>query len=337
MRRSSAMEAKRPGSRLSALLRSVERMALLLAAYLALRAVFGPRLWPLSLVEPLLPWLALPSVGFVLVALAVRRWRSVAAHTMIAASWLALFGGTLRERPAPPEVVGTRLTVVTLNAASGLARIDALEPFCRASGADVIALQELDDEEALALETRLLVEYPHRVLHGLGVPGKGVLSKFPIVASDLFRLQSERPYLRVVLDVHGARVTVFDVHVPLEEVLLGPFGVAEEDAAELARRALVAAPALLVGDFNATSNMRVYELVAAAGLVNAFAERGVGLGPTFPIFMRYRHLPWPRCVRIDHLWHTADFTTLDAGVAPDAGSDHRPLSATLVLRAAAER
>ncbi|MCK6445130.1 MAG: endonuclease/exonuclease/phosphatase family protein [Planctomycetes bacterium] len=309
-------------------------MAILLAAYLVLRAVFGPRLWPLSLVEPLLPWLALPSIGFVVVALAVRRWRSVVAHAVIAATWLALFGGTLRERPAPAAVGGTRLSVVTLNAASGLARIDDLEPFCRASGADVIALQELDDEEALALETRLLPEYPHRVLHGLGVPGKGVLSKFPIVASDLFRLQSERPYLRVVLDAHGERITVFDVHVPLEEVLLGPFGVAEDDAAELARRAFAAAPALLVGDFNATSNMRVYELVAAAGLVNAFERRGVGLGPTFPIFMRYRHMPWPRCVRIDHVWHTPDFTTLAAEIAPDAGSDHRPLVATLSLNLA---
>lgn len=335
MRGSRVMDERARTAWWSSLLRGVERMALALAAYLILRVLIGPRLWPLSFVEALLPWIALPSFGFVLVALVARRWRSVAAHAVIAVGWFLLFGGTLVSRGAPPEVAGTRLTVLTCNLASGLARIDRLEPFFRDSGADVIVLQELDDEEAYELGSRLLDVYPHRDLHGLGVPGKGVLSKFRIVESSLFRLQAERPYLRTVLDVAGERVTLFDVHVPLEEVLLGPFGVAEDDVAELARRTVASAPALLVGDFNATSNMLVHELARDAGLTNAFAERGVGLGATFPIFRRYRGVPWPRCVRIDHVWHTHDFTTLSCEIAPDAGSDHRPLTATLTLRPAA--
>lgn len=335
MRRSFAMVDSTSSSRVARLLRGVERAALALAAYLMLRAVFGPGLWPLSLVEPLLPWLALPSFALVLAALIARRWRSVVAHAVIAASWLALFGGTLREREPLQAPDGARIEVLSFNLASGLARIEQLEPFFRRSGADVIALQELDDEEAFELETRLLDVYPHRVLHGIGVPGKGLLSKYPIVSSELFRLRSDRPYLRAVLDVRGAQFTLLDVHIPLEEVLLGPLGVGEQDAAELGRRAAAAAPALLVGDFNATSNMRAYELVRAAGLVESFAERGVGLGPTFPIFLRYRGIPWPRCARIDHIWHTSDFVTLSAALAEDAGSDHRPIRATLVLRSAA--
>ncbi|MCE9595514.1 MAG: endonuclease/exonuclease/phosphatase family protein [Planctomycetes bacterium] len=330
------METVDSSPRLVRWVRGVDRMAFALAVYLLARAVFGPRLWPLSWVEPLLPWLALPSFVFLGLALAARHWRSFAAHAVIAGSWIALFGGSFAANEKPPTAA-ERVEILSFNVASGLARIEQLEPLFRASGADVIVIQELDDEEAGELEHALLDVYPHRVLHGLGVPGKGVLSKFPILESELFRLDATRPYLRAVLDVHGERWTVFDVHLPFEQVALGPFGVAEDDARELARRALAAAPALLVGDFNSTPNMRVHAIVEDAGLVDAFETCGSGLAPTFPVFGRYHSLPWPRCFHLDYVWHTHDLVALDAAVVDAGGSDHRPVRATLARRATPER
>src|SRR6478672_10889406 len=76
-----------------------------------------------------------------------------------------------------PEVAG--FLVMTHNAGNTLAPPDRLAAMLRESGADLIGLQEVTRLHAEALEG-LADVYPYRVHQGDGIPGKGILSKFPL-------------------------------------------------------------------------------------------------------------------------------------------------------------
>jgi endonuclease/exonuclease/phosphatase (EEP) superfamily protein YafD len=302
-----------------------------LAGYLALRAIFGPVLWPLNWVEPLLLWLCLPSFVGLIVALVRRRRLRALAHAGISAVWLVLFGHLLAPNTPEPGQ-GPSLSVLTFNLGAGMASHTEISQLLRSAGADLVLLQELTRDEERALAADLLVEYPHRDLHGLGISGLGVLSKFPLHESELLQLKGRRPYQRSLIQVRGERTTVFNVHPGLLRLFVSPWSKDAADFEWLAQAALQSAPALIVGDFNATENMDLCLLLERAGLRDAFRESGRGLGLTFPTFGKYRGLPLPPLVRIDCVWHTQEYVAREARVLEDAGSDHLPLRVVLERR-----
>jgi vancomycin resistance protein VanJ len=295
-----------------------------LAVYVALRAAFGQWLWPLTLVDHLLFWPLAACAPLLALALALRRPRAAIALAAGSVLLAVRFGPDLTRRAAR-DADGTWVTVMTYNIASGLAKADRLLPVLRASGADVIALQEVGRRQAPFLEGELREEYPYRAIHGLDVPGKAILSRHPILESQLFELGSSRPYLRARIDVDGVVLTVVSVHVPIADVALGPFGSARSDIAILARLAADSPPALLAGDFNAVTGSVELAVARDAGLFDAFATAGSGLGFTFPVPFRYRGSPVPPLARIDHVLHTPDMHAVRARLGADGGSDHYPL------------
>jgi len=228
------------------------------------------------------------------------------------------------------------LSAMTMNVGNGRARASDLLPVLRASEADLIALQEVSRAQALELERELAAEYPFRVVHGAGVEGKALLSKLPILEHEFLRFHSRRAYLRVRLEAGGRALHALVVHVPVAQVLLGPFGVAAGDLAGLSELAVNLGSCLVLGDFNLTPRIVGRVCFSRAGLCDAFGHAGSGPGWTFPIFLRYRRLPLPSLVRIDHIWHTGDLKTLAAWVGPDAGSDHRPVLARFAWNEADE-
>ncbi len=308
-----------------------------LAGYLALRAAFGPALWPLCIVEPVLFWICLPSAVLLLAALARKKRIAALTHAFILAVWLATFGHVLvppAERPprspaAEPGGRAPELSVLTFNVGAGLASYAELVALLRRESTDLVLIQELTADQARALAGDLLDLYPHRDLHGLGIEGLGALSKFPLLDQELFRIFAKRPYQRVVLDVRGEATTVFNVHPGLSRLLVGPWSPNAREFERLGEAAAQNPPALIVGDFNATENMNLCRSLERFGLRDAFRESGRGLGLTFPVPGKYHGLPLPAFVRIDFVWHTAAFESREARVLPDAGSDHYPLRVTL--------
>src|SRR6478672_4421398 len=84
---------------------------------------------------------------------------------------------------------------MTYNVANGLARPDDLVAVLRSSFADVIGLEELAPDQAIAIERQLHDIYPHQSLHPLGIPGKGLVSRFPIASAELLPFYPDRPDL----------------------------------------------------------------------------------------------------------------------------------------------
>ena len=90
------------------------------------------------------------------------------------------------------------LTVMTYNVGAGLADPLRLVEVLRQSGADIIGLQELAPEQGAAIADLLGGDYPHQVLHPTGIPGKGLISRFPLRETELLELHPGRPDLQAV-------------------------------------------------------------------------------------------------------------------------------------------
>src|SRR4051794_24963501 len=106
------------------------------------------------------------------------------------------------------------LTVMTYNVGAGLAAPRRLVEVLRESGADIIGLQELAPEQGVAIAKLLGSDYPHHVLHATGIPGKGLISRFPVRESELLELHPGRPDLQAIVTAPGGELTVIVAHPP---------------------------------------------------------------------------------------------------------------------------
>jgi endonuclease/exonuclease/phosphatase family metal-dependent hydrolase len=229
---------------------------------------------------------------------------------------------------------------MTYNVGNGLALPETLARYVRSSGADIVGLQEVSEEQAEAVAQATSDIYPYLVMRGTGFSGRGLLSRYPITESDWLPLASDRPDLRAVVEISGQPISIFVAHPPPPRlrrrgVVFQPETLAQID--RLAELVVEASPAILVGDFNMTARHPRYAHLAASGLVDSFREAGSGRGATFPLragqTQRFNHrlswVPLPALARIDYVWHTGDLRSLDAWVERGAGSDHLPVFARL--------
>jgi vancomycin resistance protein VanJ len=229
-----------------------------------------------------------------------------------------------------------RLIIMTNNIGNGYAPHRSLLPALRESGADVIAIQEVSEEDAAAFDRELRDVYPHQSLHGYGVSGKAVLSRKPIVAEETFSLHTERFHLQVAIDYDGTAVHVINTHLPppIFDGRVWPAWhgrVAQAEISDLLAKAQTThGPTVMLGDFNKLPRNQVYAISGSDGLRDVFNQVEEEPGPTFP--RRFGVLPWmPPMFRIDYIWHSQQFTVNRAWVGPDTGSDHLPVLAELSL------
>ena len=315
-----------------------------LVIFLALRLLTGERVWFVALFNNFLHWLLLPSIPLLAVALLGRRWQRAAplAVNVLAFSWL--FGGLFLPNPSPTcHNPCLTLTVMSYNINADNATPDRLIPVLRDSGADVIALQEVGPGQAATLETSLLDEYPYRVLRGYGIPGIGLLSRFPLAEYEVIEDVLTFPYMVATLNVDGQSLAVINGHPPppARDWRQGVYysrGI--DEIRVLLEHVQPGEPTLMLGDFNATDQGQDYKLLTDAGLADAFREGGWGFGATFPA-ARWRvqarlpnapvlTIPLPPLVRIDYIWYTGHFDTQRAWVGAYTGSDHLPVLAELI-------
>jgi vancomycin resistance protein VanJ len=235
-----------------------------------------------------------------------------------------------------------RLEVMTYNVGNGLADPARLVVLLRQLGADLVGLQELAPAQAEAIARELSDVYPYQVLSPTGFSGKGLLSRYPVVASEQLSLHPARPDLRASVDVQGARLSFLVAHPPpprLHRAGIGFDPAALHQLEALAGLTVQHAPAVLLGDLNMTRRNPVYARFAAVGLADAFAVAGAGRGWTLPRRLgqasRFDHglhgLPLRPVARVDYIWYTPGLHAEAAWVGPDGGSDHLPVLARLAL------
>jgi vancomycin resistance protein VanJ len=232
------------------------------------------------------------------------------------------------------------LTVMTYNVGAGLADPGRLVEVLRQSGADIVGVQELAPDQGTAIAALLGNDYPYQVLHPTGIPGKGLISRFPLQQIELLELHPGRPDLQAIVAVPDGDLTVIVAHPPPPRIgrhRLRQSALADQQIDGIAAIATRGHPTVLLTDFNRVGWQAAYRQLRQSGLIDAFGTAGRGTGFTLPTRLSHlayrRHplgkLPLPPLLRVDYVWHTAHFRTLESWIGGNAGSDHLPVLANL--------
>jgi vancomycin resistance protein VanJ len=272
-----------------------------------------------SLIETFLPWLGLFVPVLLLCGFLRRSATALIAVLLPAAVWLNLFGGLLSDKSA----TGGDLTVATHNVnadnpdPSGTARDVA------ASGADVVALEELTASAVPVYEKALASTYKYHAVEGT----VGLWSKDPLTgvkAVDI-KLGWTRA-MRATVAAPDGQVAVYVAHLPSVRVKMeAGFTARQRDKSADALGEAIADEKLprkiLLGDLNGTMNDRALNAVTSQ-MRSTQGAAGSGFGFSWPA-------SFPMA-RIDQIM-VQGVEPVSSWTLPATGSDHLPVAARVNL------
>ena len=258
----------------------------------------------------------------------LRKRRGVGAA--VAATLLAALGaGLLHVQPRKDSPSGdTTLRVVSFNVARGtLRRPERLAASLRRINADLILLQETNFVRTGDRQNLLAGLPGYHVSSGYEVM---TLSRLPVLTSREHAIPgSRRTVLETAVRSSAGPLRVVNAH--LNTVLVSSAARGDWDALHRTNAARVwqvellcrvagaeRGPLLVGGDLNTPPRGRLYRRLKGCAGPDAHEAAGRGPGWTFPRLF----------LRIDHLL-ARNMTPLRAEVLAPAGSDHRPLLATV--------
>ncbi|GGW74012.1 MULTISPECIES: endonuclease/exonuclease/phosphatase family protein [Streptomyces] len=294
----------------------VAAFALLLALVMLVHSRIPNRFGNLgSLTETFLPWLGVFIPVFLVLAFVRRSATALIALLLPAVVWLNLFGGLLGDKTGS----GGDLTVATHNVNADNADPSGTARDVAASGADVLALEELTETAVPVYEKALAETYRYHSVQGT----VGLWSKYPLtdVAAVDIKLGWVRAMRATVTTPQGA-VGFYVAHLPSVRVKLqAGFTAHQRDkSADALGEAIAADPLsrkVLLGDLNGTMNDRSLNAVTSQ-MRSAQGAAGSGFGFSWPA-------SFPMA-RIDQIMVTG-VEPVTSWTLPQTGSDHLPVAA----------
>ncbi len=328
--------------------------------WLALYALHGDRWWWLFLLTSVACHLFLPVLLLPPLALLTRQHLLWVGIGVLAGVWLGWFGQLYLPHTGTVQAQSPPLSVMTYNVLYHNHEVERTLATMRASNADVVAIQELNDELMQALHHDLIDRYPYQlVAPDERTAGMGIISRYPLEslrASSLVDLAPEgwvgAPQL-ARLEFQGRAILLLNIHAASTN--LGYGGPLRLDPAQITasvrRRetqmhALAAfarshaEPLLVLGDFNTGYPSHAHRIVSGV-LHDAWLTAGSGYGHTFPgadIPGSSRPTvlgqPIPQwLIRLDYIFYSEHWQASHAWLPPwDERSDHRAVQAELYLR-----
>ncbi|WUH35301.1 endonuclease/exonuclease/phosphatase family protein [Streptomyces sp. NBC_00444] len=306
-------------------------LALLLGLFMLLHAQIPNGTGGLgSLVETFLPWFGV----FIPVLLAGALWRrsaaAVVALVLPVTVWLNLFGGLLGDK----SHAGGDLTVVSHNVGADNPDPAATARDLAASGADVLALEEITAQAKPLYEKELAKTYPHHTVLGT----VGLWSKLPLsdtrpvdIEQDAGPLGDAKPdevklaynrALRTTVATDQGPLAVYVAH--LGSVRVTPrtgFWTDSRDRNAQALAEVLAAErnerVVLLGDINGTVDDRALEDITSQ-LESVQESAGDGFGFSWPASFPV--------ARIDQIL-VRGVEPQSSWLLPATGSDHLPVAA----------
>ncbi|PWI13173.1 hypothetical protein DI272_02780 [Streptomyces sp. Act143] len=304
--------------------------ALLLGLTMLLHAQLPDRGGLGSLVETFLPWFGLLVPPLLAGALWRRSAAAVVALLLPTTVWFSLFGGLLTDKSHG----GADLTLVSHNVGADNPDPAGTARDLAASGADVLALEELTEQAKGTYEKELATAYPHHAVLGT----VGLWSRLPLsgtrpvdIKQDAGPLGATKSAaekmgynraLRTTVATDRGPLTVYVAH--LGSVRLMPRGGFWTDSRDRGAQALGEAVAadrservILLGDLNGTTDDRALGTLTAQ-LRSVQETAGDGFGFTWPAAFPV--------ARIDQIM-VRGVQPQNSWVLSATGSDHLPVAA----------
>ncbi|MDQ1044906.1 endonuclease/exonuclease/phosphatase family protein [Streptomyces sp. V4I2] len=294
----------------------VTALAVLIALIMLLHAQIPNRFGNLgSLIETFLPWLGLAVPVLLVLALVRKSATALVAVLLLSAVWFNLFGSLLTDKAA----TGGDLTMATHNVnadnpdPAGTARDVA------ASGADVVALEELTETAVPTYEKALTSTYKYHSVQGT----VGLWSKYPLTGLRPVDIKlGWTRAMRATVTTPAGQVAVYVAHLPSVRVKVeAGFTAHQRDKSADALGEAIADEKLtrvvLLGDLNGTMNDRSLNAVTSQ-MRSTQGAAGSGFGFSWPA-------SFPMA-RIDQIM-VKGIEPLSSWTLPRTGSDHLPVAA----------
>ena len=333
---------------------------LFMALWLAVRSFTLDSVWWISLFNYIAIYLFIPLPVLLVGATWFRRWLLLAGLSVILAVFGSFYGALFL--PSLPQVTsyGQDITVMTFNLRLGNRDTSALSQVIRAEQPDIIGIQEFVPGLLQPLILDLANDYPYSAL----APGRpeaavvGILSKFPISENEFFALPGfpegihletgeelvppgPRFGIWAKVQVNNQLVQVISVdglhNLTLQKPVL-KWAASENElhAQKIEEIDLLEqkfrqdnAPFILLCACNLAETSESYTLLSTFAF-DSFRERGWGFGHNF--LTRIGPLAIATGPRLDYVWRSQEFMTLEARVGRNAGdSNHLPVIVKLVL------
>ncbi|MFD8418413.1 endonuclease/exonuclease/phosphatase family protein [Streptomyces sp. NPDC059466] len=297
-------------------------LALLLALVMLLHAQIPNRIGNLgSLTETFLPWLGLFVPVLLALALVRRSASALIAVLLPAVVWLNLFGGLLVDRTGS----GGDLTVATHNVNAENPDPSGTAHDVAASGADVLALEELTATAVPAYEKALAATYKYHSVQGT----VGLWSKYPLTRARPVDIKlGWTRAMRATVATPDGGVAVYVAHLPSVRVKLeAGFTARQRDrSADALGEAIADEPMkriVLLGDLNGTMNDRSLNGVTSQ-MRSTQGAAGSGFGFSWPA-------SFPMA-RIDQIM-VKGVEPVTSWTLPETTSDHLPIAARVKVAA----
>ncbi|MGY0023541.1 endonuclease/exonuclease/phosphatase family protein [Streptomyces sp. YJ-C3] len=295
-------------------------LAVLLALVMLLHAQIPNTIGNLgSLTETFLPWLGVFIPVLLVLALVRKSATALVAVLVPAIVWLNVFGGLLTDKQSG----GGDLTVATHNVNADNPDPVGTAKDVAASGAQVLALEELTTEALPTYEKALASAYPYHSVQGT----VGLWSKYPLsnTRSVDIKLGWTRAMRSTVATPEG-NVAVYVAHMPSVRVKLDSgFTASQRDKSANALGEAIADEPLgkvvLLGDLNGTMNDRALNAVTSQ-MRSTQGAAGSGFGFSWPA-------AFPMA-RIDQIM-VRGVEPVSSWSLPETGSDHLPIAARVSL------
>lgn len=265
----------------------------------------------------------------------LRRWGIVAMLLPCVIAWALWTIPAILPKSAPPVPTdATSITILTYNLLANGRNHEWVVRIIDEANADVVVLQEFGTDVAETLSRELSDEYPYSEFHAGGIPGMGIMSRYPLEACRLFRVVFQ--HQRCLLRVGDQTVVLYNVHT-MSPLTGRGFALRQQDIDAVLMLADADREAgetiILAGDWNMTPLSDGYEQVTAH-FSDAYAQIGQGIGFTYRLHNlgRFRFGEGIPIVRIDYVFYNAPLIAQEARVwHENAGSDHIPVWVKLAL------
>lgn len=255
---------------------------------------------------------------------------------------------------APPEMSGTiPVRIMTCNAKYGRHDVTPLIDDMIKYRPEVVLLQDMLKPLSGPLEIYF------RKWHIRSFGQYIIASKYPL--SELENIVNSFPggeqnWLRCQININGAVVTLYNVHLKTPREGLNAFRKVKMQPTYLpiairrfetnVKVRLIQAkklsehvsqeqgPVIVAGDFNSPDASLVCAMLRDVNLHDAFVEGGKGYGYTYGHFLLQHRIPslhisW---MRIDHIMMSSQLHTLHCWTGTSKASDHRPVFADILLK-----
>lgn len=325
----SADESFNPPQRLKA---PLIRSAAGVVTVLTILTFLARHWWFADLIANLRIQVMIVVAGVLTVCIVRRRWKVTLLLLPVAA--IHIFWLSSAFLPFPPTTIaGPGFRVMTVNVHTRNSRRQRITEELRNSGADVVAVLELNASLATHLADALAVEYPWRITEPMSDSnfGIGLYSRYPLIRPRVFRINDERiPSLSAVVNVGDTLIQIIATH-PLPPIGREYFDLRNQHLQKLAVRISESRSdfdaTVLMGDLNLTPwSPHFDDFEAASGLRST--ALGFGLAPTW-----YRFDSDAFGLVLDHCLVSDSLQCIDRRIGEDLGSDHRSVTVDLLIAA----